>query len=120
MSLAALRSEVAQTLTDASLTAHDHLPGRLVPPAAVVAAGSPYIASGDTYGTFLARWDVVIVVPSGDNEQRTDDLDDALETALAALSPRYSIEEVSAPYALEANGAVYPAIRITVTDHITL
>lgn len=120
MSLAALRSEVAQTLTDASLKAFDHLPGRLVPPAAVVAAGSPYITPGDTYGTFVARWDVVIVVPAGDNEVRTTDLDDALELALSALWGRYAIEEVSAPYALEANGATYPAVRLTVTDNITL
>lgn len=121
MSLAQLRTGIADTLTAAGLEGFDHLPGRLPVPSAIVAAGTPYIEPGPTFGSFTGRYDVVLVGSPGDNEKATDDLDEQLETALKALvGEQYGIEQVSAPYALEANNATYPAVRITITEPFKL
>lgn len=97
------------------------MPDRIVPPAVVVQAGSPYLGAGSVFGTFLARWEVLVVGAVGANEKAQDALDEAAENAVVELvNAGYTVESVSQPYALSANNAQYPTIEIQFTKEIRL
>lgn len=96
--LKSLRAELAATLTGAGTTVKDHLPERLVPPLAVIAAGSPYVEPGDAYGSWTVRFTVILVCSQATNEVSTDELDSAVTAALVALDgDDWRVERVDQP-----------------------
>lgn len=120
--LTTLRGVVAQVLTDAGIPSYDHLPARLAPPCALVAASSPYLTTEDApHGSTRMRLEIRLVVRPGDNAQITNDLDDLVETALTALTPTtWAVEEVSQPYNLVIGTTSYLATSLVINDDITL
>lgn len=119
--LMTVSNDIAQALKDAGLTAFPNLPDRITPPVAVVQAGSPFMESGDSFGEFKTRWEITLIVPSGANAVATEKLYDLLEDSIVALvNTKHSIAEVSKPYALEANNAVYVAVDLKVYNQVRI
>tara|TARA_R110000782_G_scaffold104983_1_gene192861 strand:- start:609 stop:866 length:258 start_codon:yes stop_codon:yes gene_type:complete len=81
--------------------------------------GATYVEEGDTFGSFTARYTVDLVMGTASNSVTAAGLDDQIETALIALvNAGYSVEQVSQPYAMEANNASYLAATIQVLTKI--
>lgn len=120
--LASLRHAVAEAITATGLPAFDHLPARLAPPCAIVAAAAPYLTSEDApIGSHRMRLEVRLLVRPGDNATVTDDLDGLIEQAVTALSATtWAVEDVSQPYNLVSGSASYLAASLTINDDITL
>jgi hypothetical protein len=114
------RADIAALVEEAtSVRGFAYLPERLVPPCAVVMPGATYIESGDTFGSFTARYTVDLVMGNAANSVSSSGLDDQLENAIIALvNEGYSIEQVSQPYAMEVNNAAYLSATIQVTTKI--
>ena len=115
-----MRQDVADVVKVAtSIPSFAFFPGRLIVPSAVVMPGSPYVESGNTFGSLLVRFQVELIMGTANNEVVTSGLDTQLQEAIVGfINANYSVENVSAPYALEANGQQYLASTITVTSTI--
>ena len=115
-----MRQDVADVVKVAtSIPSFAFFPGRLIVPSAVVMPGSPYVESGLTFGSLLVRFQVELIMGTANNEVTTSGLDTQLQEAIVGfINADYSVENVSAPYALEANGQQYLAATITVTNTI--
>lgn len=117
--LAALRGELDTILSGAGMHVADHMPERLNPPVAFLAAGSPYVESGDTYGTFAVRFTVVLVAPRAVNAASTAGLDRLVAAALTAVveAPGWGAERVDQPSLLAANNTEYLSTTLDVITH---
>lgn len=115
-----LRQDVSDVVNTAtSIPSYAFAPGRLIVPSAVVMPGSPYVESGLTFGTLTARFQVELIMGTAANQVVASGLDDQIESAVVGLiNSGYSIEGVSTPYALEANGQQYLAATITINNSI--
>ncbi|MCU1530120.1 MAG: hypothetical protein JWP75_3883 [Frondihabitans sp.] len=109
-----------QHLTDlltALGSAHPYLPDRISPPSYIVTPGSPFVTSGQTYATGTIHFDVTFVASVKPNAQAGKNLDDAVSAAVEVLLPAgYKLEQVSEPFALNANNATFAAITLTVNN----
>lgn len=120
MSLSQLRTDLAEAVGTDQVTAHDHVPERISPPAAIVREAEPYITQGQTYGTWNVGHQVDLVAPRGTNQATTTALDQLLAQGVAALEDAgHTVTEVGAFYTLQANGTHYLAATITTTTEIT-
>lgn len=110
------REAIAATLAaDIGVTGFNYIPARIVPPCVMVAQGSPYVESGDVYGTFKTRFSIDVVSATAANDVTTEALDLMIEDALVSLvNQGINIENVAQPYALNTNNATYLAATITI------
>lgn len=115
-----MRQAIADVVSTATtIPAFPYAPGRLIVPSAVVMPGSPYLESGLTFGTLSAKFQIELIMGTAANQVVTSGLDDQIENALVGLlNDGYLIEQVSSPYALEANGQQYLAVTISITNSI--
>lgn len=110
-------ADVVETAT--TIPAYPYAPARLIVPSAVIMPGSPYLESGLTFGTLTGHFQVELIMGTAANSVTTSGLDDQIENALIALlNEGYSIEQISSPYALEANGQQYLAATISINNTI--
>jgi hypothetical protein len=121
-SLGDLRDTIAAQLeTDTTVQALGYIPSRIVPPLYLVSSGSPYVESGDTYGSFKVRMNVDVVSATAANDVSTEALDTLVEDALVSLvNSGIGIENVQQPYQLDTNNAQYLATTIVVNKTISL
>lgn len=114
------RGDIADTVeTATTLRAYVYAPERLQPPCAVVMPSPTYIEDGDTFGSFTASFSVDLVMGTAANAVTTSGLDAQIENALIGLvNAGYTVEQVSQPYAMEANNATYLAATLTVKTTI--
>lgn len=116
--------EMRQTVADVVETAttipsFPYAPARLIVPSAVIMPGSPYLDSGLTFGTMTVHFQVELIMGTAANSVTTSGLDDQIENALGGLlAAGFAIEDVSSPYALEANGQQYLAATITINNSL--
>lgn len=115
MTLALLRQEVADALTEAGINAFDYIPERISPPVAIVSAGDPYIEQGQTYCDFTVRLAITLVAGTATNKTVTAALDSLIETAVNVTGD-WLIESVGQPFTFAANNAEYLAVRVTITQ----
>ena len=117
-----LRNDVAtQLTTDTDIPSSDFVPARIVPPLYLVTSGSPYIESGDTYGSFKVRMNVDVISATAANDVSTEALDTMVEDALVSLvNMGIGIENVQQPYQLDTGNAQYLSTTITVDKIINL
>lgn len=110
------RASLAAILTDAGLTALDFLPERINPPVALITAGAPWVANGETFGSFEVRYVVTLVAPKATNDTATDTLDALAAEALVAVcnAPDWGVDRVDEPHMLVVNGGEYLAASLTV------
>ena len=110
-------ADVVETAT--TIPALPYAPARHIVPSAVVMPGSPYMESGLTFGTLTAHFQVELIMGTAANQVVTAGLDDQIENALSGLlDAGFAIEDVSSPYALEANGQQYLAATISINNSI--
>lgn len=109
------------TVLEPVVTTYPYLPPRITPPVAVITPGSPYLAPGDTFGTFLVRLQIDLVTPTSANETATEGLDTLIDDVVVELvNNGYSVDTVSTPYAMETGGATYLAASVTINKQINL
>lgn len=120
--LATVQGDLADALGVAlSCKSYDYIPERLIAPCVVVVPGSPWVTSGNTFGTFLVTFDVDVVVQTAANSMKTKDLTDRVEEAVITLvNEGYSVAEVAQPSVYESNGAPYMSTTLQVTTNISL
>lgn len=117
--LRALRDDLKAALTLAGITVLDHLPERLVPPLTIIAAGSPYIESGDAFGSYRAHFTLVLVGPHGTNETTTHALDELIAKTLVSLDAAdWGLERVDPPMMLQHGGGNYLSTQIDVVQTV--
>lgn len=112
-----VRGIIADALkAETTATVSEFVPGRLVPPLMIITPNSPYIESGDTFGSFKTHFSIEVVSPTASNDTNTEALDVLIEDALVSIvNAGILLESVSRPYSLEANNATYLAASISVT-----
>jgi len=104
-----------------SCKAFPYIPERMIAPSVVVVPSSPWVISGNTYGKFVAAFDVEIVVQTAANSMKTKDLTDRVEEAIVtAVNEGYEVVQVEQPSALEANGAAYMSATIQIQTQVSL
>lgn len=110
------RQDLADVLTRAGFTVVDHIPEQIRPPVALIAAGSPFVEGGDTFGAFTIRFTVIAVCSQGTNSAATQDLDRYVATALVAVdNASWSLERVDQPTMLATGSANYLSTTIDVS-----
>lgn len=118
--LATLRSELSAALASTDLRVMDHLPERIVPPLALIAAGNPYVGRGNTFGSFEVRFTVVLVCSQSTNQVATNELDDAVTTTLVALdNADWNILRVDQPTMLAQANTHYLSTTVDVARTVT-
>lgn len=118
--LAVLRQDLTASLVTGDLRVVDHLPERIVPPLALLAAGSPYVEAGDTYGSYTVRFTVVLVASQATNQVATTELDEAVTAALVALdNGNWAIERVDQPTMMQSSNTHYLSTTIDVLRKVT-
>lgn len=119
--LTQLRETTAQLLATDDLQVFSAMPDRIVPPAAVVLPGTPYLEPSGTFGTFTARLSVVLIVNAKVNATATAELDDLIEDAVVDLvNAGISVGEISEPWQLSAQNATYLAVTISTAQPVAL
>jgi hypothetical protein len=109
--LKSVRQEIGFQLSAAGVTTYEWIPPRVVTPAAIVEAGSPYMEQGETFTDFLVRMNIVLLAANATNEVATAELDELICVAIDALDT-FDIEQVNQPEAFEINGAQYLGARL--------
>lgn len=118
--LALLREDLSTVLEAAGVRTHGFLPERIVPPLALLAAGSPYVEDGDTYGSYTVRFTVVLVASQATNQVATKELDEAVTAALVALdNGNWAIERVDQPTMMQSSNTHYLSTTIDVLRKVT-
>lgn len=113
------RGALQAALVESGLTVKDHLPERIVPPVAVIAAGSPYLESGETFGSWTVRFTVVLVCAQGTNETATKDLDDAVTAVVVALDGAgWALERVDQPTMLQHGNGHFLSTTVDVRARV--
>lgn len=111
--LKSVRQEIGIQLSAVGVTTYEWIPPRVVTPAAIVEAGSPYMEQGDTFSDFLVRMNVVLLAANATNEVATAEVDELICSAIDALDT-FDIEQVNQPEAFEINGAQYLGARLSI------
>lgn len=120
MTLTELRTHLADALAPLGVTTYTHIPARMSLPGAFIAAGSPYIEQGQTFGERLVRFEVVLATQTGDNLSENSSLDELIENAQALLDTAgWQVEEVSQPYIQEFANAPSLVTQFTVSTFET-
>lgn len=120
--LGTLRQDIADVLAeDTDFPTLSFIPGRIVPPLYIVSQGSPYITSGNTFGTFEATFSVEVISATASNDTNTEAIDTMIEEALVSLvNQGLSVTSATQPYQLDTNNAQYLASTIAVTKTVKL
>lgn len=113
-----LRRELADDIAGqppSALTVYAHVPARVQLPAAFVMAGAPYVEQGQTFGSSVVRFAVVLLTHPGMNEDETDRLDERIETVTSRLlDAGWTVERVERPEIQDLNGAEVLATALSV------
>ena len=116
------RTAVAELLEAAlDAQAHPFMPDRIVPPAAIVLPGTPYLTATGTFGSFALGLDVVLVADSKVSATGATTLDGLIDDAVVALvNGGIGVSEVSEPWQLTAGTATYLAATVSTSQPIHL
>lgn len=112
-----LRRELADDVAGSpvELTTYDHVPARVQLPAAFVMAGAPYVEQGDTFGSSIVRFSVVMLTQPSLSADETDQLDERIESVQRRLlDAGWLVERVERPEIQDLNGAEVLATALSV------
>lgn len=113
-----LRKEVVDALTAAGLRAQHYHSEVITPPVCVVLPGGSYVTAANTFGAKEVALRVLVVSGKGTNQATADALDEAIESAVLALSA-WDINSVAEPGLISLSGSTYLATVIDITTQIT-
>jgi len=120
--LGELRAELADEIAGqpAELTVYDHVPARVQLPAAFVMAGQPYVEQGQTFGSSIVRFAVVLLTSPSLSADETDQLDERIEAVQRRLlDAGWTVERVDRPEIQDLNGAEILATVLNVATGAT-
>lgn len=106
----------------ADITVYDHLPGRAIPPCALVIAGDPWVErrDGDPFGSATTTYEVWLVARTADNEVAVADLEEMAEAAADMLTAgKFTVEQIAQPFGAQLNAVQYLATTLTVTSDVS-
>lgn len=96
---------------------HNHVPGRLVPPAAMALFAGMERRDDDTVGTLTATYEIWLVMSAGANDKTTDDLDKTVWDTVAALrADGFGVDGVDQPFTYQIQNANYLATIVRATN----
>lgn len=114
------KAEFALDLTALGFDVVDFQPGRVNAPQLIIRAASPYLQVSSIKSEFDLALEILVVAERAENEEATEQLDEMLATLLPGL-PNYAVlNNVDAPYALNANNTDYLATTVSVSLSLTL
>jgi hypothetical protein len=106
MALSTLRAGLKTAITDnTKFTAYDHVPEIIIPPAALILAGDPYLEPmviGNTKNWYV-RLTLEVVSTTYSNPSALTNLEDDIETILALIPTNWIILSVSSPRIRQTN-----------------
>lgn len=107
--LAALPASVGET--------HNHVPGRLVPPAAMALFAGMDREAGDTFNSLTSKYEVWLVMAAGANDKTTDDLDAIVWQSITALHAEgFTVEGIDQPFTYQIQNANYLTTIVRVAN----
>lgn len=108
-------------LAAAGLNVLEYLPERITPPIVILNAASPYVTTAE-FGEFTLGLELVIVASTATNKKATENLDQAIEDVINAISPLTYVRmtAVNQPYNLQTNNAEYLSTNVYVQLAITI
>lgn len=113
-----MRRELADDLAGpapTSLTVYDHVPGRVLLPAAMVMPGSPYVEQGQTFGARTVRFDVVLLSHPSLNSETTEQVDVEIEAVTRRLmAAGWDVERVLQPQIYDFSNGEALGVAISV------
>lgn len=96
---------------------HNHVPNRIVPPAAMALFAGMDREAEDTFSSLTSRYEVWIVMGTGVNDKTTDDLDATVWASITALHAEgFVIEGVDQPFTYQAQNANYLTTIVRVAN----
>ncbi len=117
--LATLRRDLTDQITEAGLPTFSYLPERIQPPTVLLSAGDPYLERAATFCDYIVNIQATLVASKGTNTIETDDLDGMIEKIILGVDA-WSISAVGAPFSLEANNAQYLAVRVNLNTDTSI
>jgi hypothetical protein len=106
MALSTLRASLKSAITSGTnYTAYDHVPEIIIPPAALILAGDPYlepIVIGNNKNWYV-RLTLEVVSTTYSNPSALTNLEDDIETILALIPTNWIILSVSSPRIRQTN-----------------
>ena len=106
MALSTLRAGLKTAITDnTKFTAYDHVPEIIIPPAALILAGDPYlepIVIGNNKNWYV-RLTLEVASTTYSNPSALTNLEDDIETILALIPTNWIILSVSSPRIRQTN-----------------
>jgi hypothetical protein len=106
MALSTLRAGLKTAITDnTKFTAYDHVPEIIIPPAALILAGDPYlepIVIGNNKNWYV-RLTLEVVSTTYSNPSALTNLEDDIETILGLIPTNWIILSVSSPRIRQTN-----------------
>ena len=106
MALSTLRAGLKSAITDnTKYSAYDHVPDIIIPPAALILAGDPYlepIVIGNNKNWYV-RLTLEVVSTTYSNPSALTNLEDDIETILALIPTNWIILSVSSPRIRQTN-----------------
>lgn len=107
--LAQVRASLADVLSGVGVPLSTFLPERITPPLIVTVPGDPYVAAGDTFGSFTVKFTLVLLVAKATNETETTDLDELVNKVVDVVtdSPHFGIDTVGQPAYFQTTGTFF-------------
>jgi hypothetical protein len=118
--ITASRIEFALALSALGLNVKDHVDEITTPNSVTISPGSPYLEPQTVADRWLMKLDLVAVAPIGANRKMAEWIDALIEKLLSGMPDYATITNVSQPYGLQTNNAVFLAANISVEMRITL
>jgi hypothetical protein len=112
-----------ETLFDtAGFTVKAFVPDRITPPMAIITPAGNWVESADTFASFRIGFDVTLITQTASNAKVTDELDQMVDDAIAAVTvaPGFYCGSVGAPTYLSVQNAEFLSVAMTVYQNIKL
>lgn len=121
--IAAARSDLAAALARAlpDVQVSECEPEQPRPPAAVIAAGEPWIAidAEQTYGGLPVQWSVRVIMRGGPSADVARRCDEAAAAILDIAGDNIDVTSISAPYTLIINDSqAFPSFTVNITQWV--
>lgn len=121
-SLVGLRDALATDLSDLGVPVHSGFPDRFNAPCILVMPSDPYVSSGQTFGEFDIKHDVIVVAGTGTPTAQWQQVSSLAEDALLEVnaSEYFSVESMSKPAEWQIGQSTYLAVimRASVQDDL--
>lgn len=111
-----IRAALTTALAPVGAPVLGDLPARFTPPIAVLVPGSPYVESGELFGSYKVRHTVVLIVGGGSTVAASERLDGLIAQALAAVveSDGFYLESIDQPALYQHVGTEFLSCAINV------